>query len=124
LGPRKSLVYTYEHLSKEFRRILGVTRTSAHRMTEASARAYQPPAYDGNVLLLLAADRAPHVNLAEGWQTLITGDLRVHYLDAHHRDLLEGETAQRVADLILAHRPFPSSNEPVVDVNEMLQKAS
>ena len=103
LGPRRTFVYACEHAFERFERIVGTGKRSAHHLTQAVAYAYQPPKYDGDVLLLLAAERPPYVNLVPGWQSVVTGELYIHHVNAHSRDLLKAENVQEVADAIVSH---------------------
>jgi hypothetical protein len=74
---------------------------------------YQPQKYQGDVLLLLAAERPPHLNFLAGWQAVVTGTLRVRYLDAHHRDLAQGAAMSAVAEAIAPYLPILSEEKPV-----------
>jgi amino acid adenylation domain-containing protein len=116
LGLQKTVVYALERVFKGFSHMAGqirITKGSAHQLTEVAAYAYQPPKYDGNVLLLLASERPPHVNLAPGWQAVVTGDLKIEYLDVHHRDLLKTENVPRIADAIACRLAFKTGGVPV-----------
>jgi thioesterase domain-containing protein/acyl carrier protein len=75
----------------------------AQDMIEAAARAYQPEKYEGKVLLILASDRPPHVNLLPGWQAVVPLSLHTHYVDGHHAELLHKDNVQSVAGAILSH---------------------
>jgi amino acid adenylation domain-containing protein len=105
LGLRRTLVYASEHLAKHISSIVPTHKKSIQQMTKIAAHAYQPPLYDGNVLLLLASKRPPYVDFAPGWQAVVTGELRVEYVEAHHRDLLQSEAVHRVASVISSHLP-------------------
>jgi thioesterase domain-containing protein len=72
-------------------------------MIEDAARAYQPEKYEGKVLLLLASDRPPHLNFVPGWKAVVPRNLHTHYVDGHHRELLDGQNVQSVADAIASH---------------------
>jgi amino acid adenylation domain-containing protein len=108
LGLRISLVYLRERLLKRFARS---ARTKSARtemritqeMIEDAARAYQPEKYEGKVLLLLASDRPPHLNFVPGWKAVVPRNLHTHYVDGHHRELLDGQNVQSVADAIASH---------------------
>ncbi len=117
LGVGLSMDYLAEHLRKQCSRIFG-TRSNgteaeiAQRVLEGAAWSYHPKRYDGNVLLVLASERPPHVNRLLGWQAVVTGHLQAMYLDAHHRDLIREDNARIVADGImseLASQSGPSS---------------
>ena len=106
LGPRITFTYVREHLFKYVARSLRLksTRTErgiAQQMIEAAAFEYRPRRYDGKVLLLLASERAPHVNFLPGWQAVIPGNLHTQYVDGHHRELTRAPHARRVADAII-----------------------
>ena len=72
-------------------------------MLNAAVLAYQPEKYEGKVLLLLASDRPPHVNLLPGWQAVVPLSLHTHYVDGHHAELLHKDNVQSVAGAILSH---------------------
>ena len=74
-----------------------------HKALTLAAADYQPKKYAGKVLLLLAADHAPHFNFLEGWQTLAGETLEVEHIAAHHNDLTRLPMANHVAALINAH---------------------
>jgi amino acid adenylation domain-containing protein len=95
---------------------------SPHQLTEIAARKYQPPKYDGEVLLLLATEHPPHVNLASGWEAVVTGNLQVQYVESHHRDLLKTENVQRIADAIVSHIASATHDGPVPCCNSTLGK--
>jgi amino acid adenylation domain-containing protein len=106
LGPRITFTYVREHLFKYVARSLNLksTRTErsiAQQMIEAAAFEYRPRRYDGKVLLLLASERAPHVNFLPGWEAVIPGNLHTQYVDGHHRELTRAPHARRVADAII-----------------------
>jgi amino acid adenylation domain-containing protein len=104
IGIRKGLVHFCDHLPRfvvrATRRPADAETAAFHEVMQAATLAYRPSAYDGKVLLLLASERPPHVNFLTGWQAVVSHNLRVQYLDGHHRDLLTGTNAQIVADAI------------------------
>jgi thioesterase domain-containing protein len=69
-------------------------------MMRSALRSYEPPAYDGQLLLLLASDHAPHVNLMQEWNWLISENFRTQYVPGHHDELMEATHAGPVADAI------------------------
>jgi thioesterase domain-containing protein len=73
---------------------------------EAAVRTYQPKNYQGKVLLILPSERPFHGNALPGWQSVISRNAHLLYLDGNHRELLHGENILRVADTItgLLHR--------------------
>jgi amino acid adenylation domain-containing protein len=83
--------------------ISGKKASPAQKMIEAAASAYSPESYGGEVLLLLASDRAPHVNFLPEWQTLVTGDLHVRFVSGHHSDLMKPPYVQNIAAMIASH---------------------
>jgi amino acid adenylation domain-containing protein len=56
------------------------------RTIEASIIKYRPERYDGSALLLLATDRAPHLDLASEWDGMVR-TMSVQYFEGHHNDL-------------------------------------
>jgi hypothetical protein len=80
----------------------GAEVTVAQEKCEAAALAYQPETYEGKVLLLLASERPPHVNILPRWQAVLPRDLHTQYLDGRHSDLLKAENVRSVADAIVS----------------------
>jgi amino acid adenylation domain-containing protein len=118
LGLRTSLVYLWEHLLQSLARVARKKPpqneiNAAQVISEVAFFKYQPEEYDGKVLLLLAAERPPHVNFQPGWQAVITGELQVQYLDAHHRDLAKAKNMRTVADAIASHLILATQNKPL-----------
>jgi amino acid adenylation domain-containing protein len=105
LGPRQSITYLREHLLKLFG--LAARATSANTemgvALQAAALAYQPEQYDGNVLLILAAEHPPHANFLSGWQEVFRGNLHTKYVGWHHRDLSKSKSVPSVADAIVSY---------------------
>jgi thioesterase domain-containing protein len=117
LGLRVSLVYISQHLFKRLPRKVGTqsSRTEmrvAREMIEAAALSYQPEKYDGNVLLILASERPPHANFLPGWQAVVSGNLQACYLNAHHRNMLDGQNVLSVANAIRSHLISSTKKEP------------
>jgi amino acid adenylation domain-containing protein len=118
LGMRTSWVYFREHLAKHPRRT-AITRTpqlatrAAQEMIEAAVSEYHPDRYNGDVLLVLASERPPHMDFLPGWQAVISHNLHVRYVDGHHRDLLDPQNVRNVADAIVSFlRPAPGDPKP------------
>jgi thioesterase domain-containing protein/aryl carrier-like protein len=108
LGVRGSFVNLFEHFRKRWARRFGPrpARTEmrvAQEMCEMAMANHQPGKYDGAVLLLLAAERPPHKNYLLGWQEVVTGDLRIQHLNAHHDNLLKSKSLRSVAEAITSH---------------------
>jgi amino acid adenylation domain-containing protein len=72
----------------------------AQEIIEAAAKSYRPETYKGNVLLVLASNRPPHRDFLPGWQAVVTEGLHTHYIQAHHRDLLEPQHVRSIANAI------------------------
>jgi hypothetical protein len=75
----------------------------AHDMIATASYAYRPQRYDGRILLLLADERPPHVNFLPDWQTVASSNLLPHYVDSHHRNLLDKQNAKAIADAIVSN---------------------
>jgi len=123
LGPRTSFVYLREHLHKHStgtaqKNSDGTKMTVARGTIDAAARLYRPARYEGNVLLLLASERPPHVNLLPGWEAVVPHGLHVQYVNGHHRDLLKGESARSIADSIVSHLAFANDYKLLPDCAE------
>src|SRR5208282_1315626 len=80
---------------------------------QAAALAYQPEKYEGKVLLILASERPPHVNLLHGWQKVVPDNLYAQYVGAHHRDFQKEKVLRSVADVIVSHLPSPTHDRPL-----------
>lgn len=78
----------------------------AQEMSEAAMFGYLPRKYDGRVLLLLAAEKPPHLDFHSGWQAFVRGKLHLQYLDAHHRDLAKTKNMRTIAAAIAACLEF------------------
>ena len=108
LGVRISLNSLRQRLLRRFNRTI---RTRSPRtemrivqeMISAAINAYRPENYDGKVLLVLASDHPPHVNILPGWQAIIPRNLHTLYVDGYHRDLSDTRNAQTLADAIVSH---------------------
>ena len=108
LGLRMSLVYLREHLHKRFARTVGTRSdrteiTVAKEMLNAAVLAYQPKRYEGKLLLLLASEHPPHLDLLPGWRAVVPRNLHPQYVDGHHRDLLKAPNVRGVAEAIVSH---------------------
>jgi amino acid adenylation domain-containing protein len=71
-------------------------------LIENALPAYRPENYQGDVLLILASDRASYFDYLPGWQAVVPRTLHVEYIEAHHRDLLNAENVSKVANIILS----------------------
>jgi amino acid adenylation domain-containing protein len=108
LGLRMSVQKIRAHLLKRIGNlvnigVLALRKCSGQQLIEAAAAVYRPENYEGNVLLLLASERAPHVNFLPEWQALIPRSLYTQYIFAHHSELMEMPTVMDVADAIRLH---------------------
>lgn len=128
LGLRKSFHYFGEDLRKRFRRSKRAESADSkmHEALRAAALGYRPKEYKGKVVLILASEHPPHMNLLPGWQKVVPDGLYPHYVSGHHRDFRKQEMLRRVADVVVSHhrsatqdRSFsfsldiPNSTEPV-----------
>jgi len=83
----------------------------AQELIELASTTYQPLAYDGKVLLLLASDRPPHLNFLPEWQALVPHSLYEMTLDGHHTDMTKEHNVQVIADAISSHLQHSSQPE-------------
>ncbi len=118
LGLRKSVDYFGEHVFKRSARILRTrsNRTELEiiqRTIKVAALKYHPREYDGRVLLLLASERPPHVDRQLEWQGVVPYNLHTQYLNAHHRDLLNGRSLQAIADAIVSQLRSGSDDKSI-----------
>ncbi len=108
LGPRLSFLYLGERLFKHLPRSIRpknhrIEMSIAREMIETAARGYQPENYEGEVLLLLASERPPHLNFLSGWQAVVPRSLHARYVDGHRKDLMKSPYVKGVADAIIYH---------------------
>jgi amino acid adenylation domain-containing protein len=107
LGPRHSI----SRISDRLRKWIALPYAAppvvsdmkvARETIESAAKLYQPKAYDGEVLLILASDHPPHLNFLPGWQKAVPGRLHTKFVVGHHRDLMHPQNVDQVANAILA----------------------
>jgi amino acid adenylation domain-containing protein len=108
LGLRQSLFNLRKRLIKYFagsmRAKFAWTEISdAQELIESAALAYRPESYGGEVLLLLASERTPHVNFLPGWQAVVPYNLHTIYMNGHHRELMTAQNVRNIADIISSH---------------------
>jgi amino acid adenylation domain-containing protein len=113
---RRSLTYLREHLLKGVARTLKTKseRTEmrvAQEMVRSAVLSYEPKRYDGTVLLLLASERAPHLNILPGWQAVVPCSLHTQYVNGHRRDLLSTPNVHSVANAIFSHLTSTSDDK-------------
>jgi amino acid adenylation domain-containing protein len=106
-GFRKSLVLLgkrLRELTNTEKKVPETEKEIAHELVvDAANNAYQPVKYEGEVLLIVAAHHAPHVDFISGWQAFVPSHLlHTHLLNAHHRELIEARHLQAAAEIILA----------------------
>jgi amino acid adenylation domain-containing protein len=112
LGLGKTFSFAWEHVRRKFKRASGLGMGRPHQIAEISARAYQPPQYDGPVLLVLASDRPPHSDFAAAWKGVAVGEVQVEYIDCHARELLDREFAPKVAEAIVSRLDGNGAGKP------------
>jgi amino acid adenylation domain-containing protein len=108
IGPRLTITYFRERLHSGDNQQMGDESYGqeikmAHDMIATASYAYRPQRYDGRILLLLADERPPHVNFLPDWQTVASSNLLPHYVDSHHRNLLDKQNAKAIADAIVSN---------------------
>jgi thioesterase domain-containing protein/aryl carrier-like protein len=69
-------------------------------MLENTAFHYHPANYEGKVLLLLARERDPLFDFLPGWQSVVSGDLDVSYVQGRHHELITSANVRDIAKLI------------------------
>jgi amino acid adenylation domain-containing protein len=102
IGLRKTLSQGLQRV-KWTARVRLQAQTSPHEMARSAATTYDPPKYDGDVLLIEPLQRPPHLNLLSAWQSVVTGRLYVSSIDAHWREILNAAHAHEVVDTIVSH---------------------
>jgi amino acid adenylation domain-containing protein len=105
IGLRKNLENVCMNLMKRFPRVIKARfhwteRRVAHNMAQAAAFVYYPERYEGDVLLLLAAEHAPHLDFLPGWRSAISGGLDFLYIDGYHREFITPENVESIASAI------------------------
>jgi thioesterase domain-containing protein/acyl carrier protein len=118
LGLKRSWSRARKHVFEPFTPLLESesSRTELEVGQELIANgtsAYQPKRYDGRVLLLLASERPPDIDVLPAWQALIPRGLHTQYLDGYHEELIKGPNAQRVVDAILSQLVSATDHDPV-----------
>jgi thioesterase domain-containing protein/aryl carrier-like protein len=71
----------------------------AQGLIENAALDFEPPKYEGKVLLLLAKERDPHFNFLSGWKSVVP-NLHAFYVPGRHRELITSSNVREVANLI------------------------
>jgi amino acid adenylation domain-containing protein len=102
---RVSLQWRFKRLVRRMTKvgIAGTELRAAQEMVEDAVSNYQPERYEGNVLLILASDRAPEVDLLRGWQAVVPDNLHSHYVDGHHTEILRAPYVRSVGNAIASH---------------------
>jgi thioesterase domain-containing protein/aryl carrier-like protein len=106
LGARRSILTFRTRVFRSSPKVAtaaAAEKFAVQQLIETAATSYQPPRYEGNVLLLLAADRAPNVNFLSGWKAVVARDLQVKYVNAHHTELTKMPHVRDVAEAIASH---------------------
>jgi amino acid adenylation domain-containing protein len=120
ITPRQSLSYLREALSHRF----GKSKPAESEMLQAAALAYRPQKYEGNVLLILASERPPHVDYLPGWQTVVAGNLYAQYVDGHHRDFPKETVLRNVADAIVSHHSSATRAQKDADLSRYVPQST
>ncbi len=119
LGLKRSLFRLRKHVYQRITPLLeGSQRTEVEigqGIIGTGVSEYTPTKYDGRVLLLLASERPPDIDVLPGWQALVPSGLQTQYLDGYHEELTKGPSAQRVVDAISSHLVPATEHEPVFD---------
>ena len=79
---------------------------AAMEVVERAAAAYHAGSYDGQTLLVVAADHSPDVNFEAGWRSLLHEALQVQYINHHHTELMSVDKLDSVVGVIA---PYLSS---------------
>jgi amino acid adenylation domain-containing protein len=107
IGPRMSFTYFRKRLFKRVEPASTPARLEiavAQEMVKRAVLAYQPENYEGRVLLLLASERSPHLDLLPGWQSVVAPhNMHIRYLAGHRSDLLKLPKIRNVVDAIVSH---------------------
>jgi amino acid adenylation domain-containing protein len=107
IGPRMSFTAFRERLFKRVEPTSTPARLEiavAQEMVKRAVVAYQPENYEGKVLLLLASERSPHLDLLPGWQSVVAPhNMHIQYLAGHRSDLLKLPKVRNVVDAIVSH---------------------
>jgi amino acid adenylation domain-containing protein len=84
---------------------------TAHEMIERAAFGHYPQPFEGEVLLLLSEHRASHLDFLPGWQSVVRGNLRIAYVDGHHREFVTPQNVGTIAEIITRHLPRTSGKD-------------
>lgn len=123
LGPRASFVYFCDRVRKGFARKRPKESTDSRakeprEILQAATLAYKPGKYDGKVLLLLASEHPPHVNLRRGWEAVVSSSLHTQYVNARHEDFLKDKINPYIAKPIMFHLAAVKDDEPVASCSD------
>ena len=109
LGPRKIVARLSQRFTKRFGPAAPASEEMiAQEILEAAAAVYEPPVYEGKVLLLLAGDHPAHINFVPGWQAVVPSNLHVEHFAVHHDDLALSHSVTEVGNVIAAHMAPPA----------------
>jgi amino acid adenylation domain-containing protein len=115
IGPRMSFTYFRKRLFKRVEPASTPARLEiavAQEMVKRAVLAYQPEPYEGRVLLLLASERSPHLDLLPGWQSVVAPhNMHIRYLAGHRSDLLKLPKVRNVVDAIVSHLESTTDEE-------------
>jgi amino acid adenylation domain-containing protein len=120
LGLKASLSRARKHMFEPFTPLLEAESPSTEvevgqELIAIGTSGYQPKRYDGRVLLLLASERPPDIDVLPEWQALVPSGLHTQYLDGYHEELTKGISAQRCVDAILSHLVSATELDPVFE---------
>ena len=76
---------------------------ASERLTNAAAYRYQPPAYDGDVLLIRPANRPTRTDHLPGWEATVSGRMIARDVPGHHEELFEPGKVRGLAREIAAN---------------------
>jgi amino acid adenylation domain-containing protein len=119
---RVPLRTSWENLRLDLRKRLGYTegpksaRTEiemGQKMVEAALLEYQLDKYDGEVLVILAADHPRTATFLPEWQAVISRKLQPQYVQGQHRDLLSHANLRIIAEAIVSRLKFGCAEEPL-----------
>lgn len=105
IGARASLQKARERVFKRYHRLTTVVGHVAdvdrvQEVVEHAAAAYHAGSYNGQTLLVVAADHSPDVNFEAGWRSLLHEALVVEYINHHHTELMSADKLSSVVGVI------------------------
>ena len=112
LGIQKSFRRLFARASEKIqikaeRALVPEHNVRTQEILEDAAYRYIPTRYDGEVVLIMAAERQPntppHEHFLPWWRSVLPHNLHEHSINAMHLELVDGAAVDKVAEAISSH---------------------